>query len=94
MRTIQKETLDRLIMLERKYFLTGNEDLLDPHLEACKELSTQAYGRDNYWMAFFDLVSGIAGGICSLNPGISDASLYEIMRILGYEVVDGKEGEE
>lgn len=98
MRTIQKETFDRLIRLERKYHKTGDTDLLDARIRAGEQLAEQEMGKRaatvSGWLKFCDLASAIVGGRHSLKPDISDADLYEIMRILGYEVVDGKEPEE
>lgn len=94
MKQIKKSTLDELIRLERKYYRTHDTDILPGTHSKGFDLSNQAFGRDLSWIKFTDLVSAIVGGPSALKPHATNADIYAIFGILGFEVVDDTPGRE
>ena len=71
----------------RKYARTGDVDILDAKIETAKKLATQAYGKDNAWSAFSNLVDA-AVGVYALYPKCTNEELCELFRALKFEVLD------
>ena len=88
MKQINKATLDELIRLERKYWETSDTDILDARIKTAFELSSQAFGCDLSWIKFADIVSSIVGGSHALKPKATNADIYKVLELLGFEVAD------
>ena len=87
MKAIKKSTLLELARIVRKYAKTGDVDILDAKIEVAKELATQAYGKDNAWSAFSNLV-GAAVGVYALYPKCTNEEICKLFRDLKFEVLD------
>ena len=87
MKAIKKNTLLELARIVRKYARTGDVDILDAKIETAKKLATQAYGKDNAWLAFSNLVDA-ALGVYALYPKCTNEELCEMFRALKFEVLD------
>ena len=82
MRSVKKETMDELARIVRKYWATGDTDLFDAKYRKASELSEQAFGSDEKWLQFCDIVDG---AIC-LNRNVSNDIIYKIFGLLGINV--------
>ena len=87
MKAIKKSTLLELARIVRKYARTGDIDILSAKFEIAKKLATQAYGKDNAWSAFSNLVDA-AVGVYALYPKCTNEELCELFRALKFEVLD------
>ena len=87
MKAIKKSTLLELARIVRKYVRTGDVDILSAKFETAKKLATQAYGKDNAWSAFSNLVDA-AVGVYALYPKCTNEELCEMFRALKFEVLD------
>ena len=87
MKAIKKSTLLELARIVRKYARTGDVDILDAKIETAKKLAIQAYGKDNAWSAFSNLVDA-AVGVYALYPKCTNDELCELFRALKFEVLD------
>ena len=87
MKVIKKSTLLELARLTRKYAKTGDVDILPARIETAKKLAIQAYGKDNAWSAFLNLVDA-AVGVYALYPKCTNEELCELFRALKFEVLD------
>ena len=87
MKSIKKSTLLDLARITRKYARTGDVDILPARIETAKKLATQAYGKDNAWSAFSNLVDA-AVGVYALYPKCTNEELCELFRALKFEVLD------
>ena len=87
MKAIKKSTLLELARIVRKYARTGDVDILDAKIETAKKLAIQAYGKDNAWSAFSNLVDA-AVGVYALYPKCTNEELCELFRALKFEVLD------
>ena len=87
MKAIKKSTLLELARIVRKYARTGDVDILSAKFETAKKLATQAYGKDNAWSAFSNLVDA-AVGVYALYPKCTNEELCEMFRALKFEVLD------
>ena len=89
MKAIKKSTLLELARLNRRCTRTNGENVvvLPAKTKAAKELATQAYGKDNAWSAFSDLVDA-AVGVYALYPKCTNEELCELFRALKFEVLD------
>ena len=82
MRSVKKETMDELARLVRKYWATGDKDILDAKHRKASELSEQAYGSAAKWIQFCDLLNGT---VC-FNRNVSNEIIYKIFGLLCIEV--------
>ena len=87
MKAIKKSTLLDLARITRKYARTGDVDILPARIETAKKLATQAYGKDNAWSAFSNLVDATVG-VYALYPKCTNEELCELFRALKFEVLD------
>ena len=87
MKSIKKSTLLELARIVRKYARTGDRDILSAKFETAKKLATQAYGKDNAWSAFSNLVDA-AVGVYALHPKCTDKEICDLFKALKFEVLD------
>ena len=87
MKAIKRSTLLELARIVRKYARTGDIDILSAKIETAKKLAIQAYGKDNAWSAFSNLVDA-AVGVYALYPKCTNEELCELFRALKFEVLD------
>ena len=87
MKAIKRSTLLELARVIRKYARTGDVDILDAKIETAKKLAIEAYGKDNAWSAFSNLVEA-AVGVYALYPKCTNEELCELFRALKFEVLD------
>jgi len=82
MRSVKKETMDELARIIRKYWATGDTDILDAKHRKARELSEQAFGSDAKWLQFCDIVDGAI----YLNRNVPNDTIYKIFGLLCIEV--------
>ena len=82
MRSVKKETMDELVRVVRKFWATGDGDILDLKHSKGHELSEQAYGSDAKWLPLLDIVDGVI----NLNQNTSNDTIYKIFGLLGINV--------
>ena len=82
MRSVKKETMDEMARIVRKYWATGDSDLFGAKYRKASELSEQAFGSDEKWLQFCDILDG---AIC-LNRNVSNDIIYKIFGLLCIEV--------
>lgn len=94
MKPILKENLDELIRLTKKYYRTGDVDILPAMRYAGDQLSLCVRGDVHASGAFRDTVSAIFGGF-GLKRDATYQDVYDVFALLGYEAVsDGNSGGE
>lgn len=83
-RTINKRDLDELIRLERKFYRTGDADILSARSVVCDDIAHAT-------MTGLFAISDIVGGILQTNglrPKATNAEIYAVFELLGWRVVD------
>jgi hypothetical protein len=93
MKPIPKENLDELIRLSKKYYRTGDVDLLPAQRQAAEQLSVSTRGDTLGGLAFSGMVSAMFSGF-GLKRDATYQDVYDVFALLGYEVVSGSEGGE
>lgn len=76
---VKKATIDNAVRLSRKHWKTGDVDILRARTPVLYELEKQT-GEKYSWIFFFDVL-----GLCCY--GTTNEQLYEVLQILGIEVV-------
>lgn len=92
MKPIPKEDLDELIRLTKKYYRTGDVDILAACTQAADRLSVSVRSNTLSSMAFADVVSAIFSGF-GLKRDATYQDVYDVFALLGYEVVSNSEGD-
>ena len=82
MKTIQKKTLDEAIRISRKYWETGDVDILEARYKRSSELSNQVFGENSKFCAFSDLIDSVL----NLNKGATNELIYAIFALVGINV--------
>ena len=90
MRSVKKETMDELARVIRKYWATGDTDILDATHRKARKLSEQAFGSDAKWLQFCDILNGAI----NLNQNTSNDTIYKIFGLLGINISAPVEAEE
>ena len=85
MKKINKKLLDELIRIERKYWKTGDTDLLDKQTLLAHDLSKFTFGNDGSWLKFSDFVGSIVASN-GLKKSATNQDIYNAFAVLGYEV--------
>lgn len=80
---IEKAKLDEAIRLSKKYYRTGDRDLITPLLAA----EDTAYRAESGW--FCTLLTAIT--LKRLDYNEPYQTYYDVLRVLGFEIVDGEE---
>lgn len=78
---LNKKDLDEAIRLERKYWQTGDIDLL-PALD--EDMSAAIYNEETHLYGLKSIVDGIAVSC----PYAKNETFYKVLEILGYEIID------
>ena len=86
MKTVSKTALDEVIRLTRKFYKTGDTDLLAAKHANCDAVSRGICGNDGMWLQISDLVTGILGGHTAVKPNATNQDIYDVFALLGYEV--------
>lgn len=71
---VSKLKMDKVIALIRKRNETGSIDYYDDAIDLCKKISLM------YWVDIIDLLTA------SLNFNATNDQIYEIFKVLGYEI--------
>lgn len=87
MKKINKKLLDELIRVIRKFWKTGDTDLLPLKTSLSFQLSTQVFGNENRWLAFSEFVGAIAGDR-GLKHSATNRDVYNAFAAIGYEVAE------
>jgi len=84
MRTVQKKTTDETIRISRKYWDTGDVDILDARYNLTKKLSNQAFESEHKYMSFGDLIDSVL----KLNKGATNELIYSVFELIGISVAE------
>ena len=84
MKTIQKKTLDEAIRISRKYWATGDIDVLQARYAQTVKLSEQSFGSNYKWCAFNDLIDSVL----HLNKGATNELIYAVFALVGINVTE------
>lgn len=79
MNKIPKSLIDEFIRVDKKYWKTGDVDILDKTINITKDIELKT---DKDWLIWKDFL----GGLCRLN--VSSNCIYGILETIGFEVVD------
>ena len=82
MKTIQKKTLDEAIRISRKYWATGDVDILEARYKQSSKLSNQAFGENSKFCAFSDLIDSVL----HLKKGATDELIHSVFALVGINV--------
>jgi hypothetical protein len=85
MKVIQRKMLDELIRLRRKYWKTGDVDVLPAGYEKAKEISNAVFGNIYRNTGFCGLVDAILSGN-GLRPNASNKDIYTAFEAVGFTV--------
>lgn len=89
MRWIDKRTLDEAIRLSRKYWKTGDVDILSARTLKARKLSYQYCGNEGTrWAVFQDCIDAAL----LLVPNCPNATIYSVFEVMGIKIL--KEGSE
>lgn len=83
MKKIEKKIFDAFLAITKRYWNTGNTELL-----VCKTALAEKLQRETGvdWLAFCNFADCIFQ-YKGLNPNTSYETIYEALKVLGYEVV-------
>jgi hypothetical protein len=81
---ITSKNLDEVMRLTRKYFKTGDTDILGARYTAAEACSIDLFGYKSEWLAVCEITSSILNG---LKKSASNKDVYAVLRVLGYKVV-------
>ena len=90
MKKIPKKQFDELVRLSRKFWEDIDTTLLKDRIDVAMEIR-EATGID--WVATIDFIDCIIRSTGIL-PGASDEMIYNLLRVLGWEVADEDEESE
>lgn len=79
MKKIPKSLIDELMRLSKKYWNTGDVDILDKTYNVAKEIELQT---NKSWSIWKDIIDSL----CRLN--VSSNCVYGIFETIGFEVGD------
>ena len=79
MNKIPKSLIDEFIRVDKKYWKTGDVDILDKTINITKDIELKT---NKDWCIWNELL----GGLCRLN--VSSNCIYGILETIGFEVVD------
>ena len=82
MKIVNKKSMDELIRISKKYWRTGDTDLLPARFKFAEELSDQAFGNDHNWCYILDLVNSAV----KFNKSITNETIYMMFALAGISV--------
>ena len=82
MKKVNKKPMDELIRISKKYWRTGDTDLLPARIKFSEELSNQAFGNDYNWCSFSELVNSAV----KFNKSITNETIYTMFALAGISV--------
>ena len=85
MKNIEKSKLDELIRLDRKYWDTGDTDILTAQRQVANEISCDLFGKTSMSNTISDAV-GVVISPFGLTSDKSNQQVYKLFEALGFEV--------
>lgn len=82
MKIVNKKSMDELIRISKKYWSTGDTDILPARIKWAEELSVQAFGNDHNWCYILDLVNSAV----KFNKSITNETIYMMFALAGITV--------
>lgn len=89
MKKIPKKSFDALLTFTRKYWKTGEHDLITAKIALAQSIQNDV-GVD--WLCFLNIADCILQSN-GFKPNASNGTIYSLLNVLGYEVVDDEEQE-
>ena len=89
MRTVKKKTADELCRVVRKFWKTGDEDILAKKHEILCQLAEECYGNTNKWSIFNDL-SNSAFSSYDFKPKATNQFFYDLLAMFDIDVVEAE----
>lgn len=82
MKIVNKKSMDELIRICKKYWRTGDTDIIRAIIKLAEELSDQAFGNNYNWCSFSDLVNSAV----KFNESITNQTIYRMFALAGISV--------
>ena len=92
-RIILKSELDKAIRISRKYWKTGDVDILAARSNAVKSISIKLTGEEYSAGAVQDVIDAMISGF-GLKQHATNQDIYDVFTLLGYEIKDDTEPDE
>ena len=89
MKTVKKKTADELCRVVRKFWKTGDEDILAKKHEILRQLAEECYGDKNKWGVFEDL-SNSAFSSYDFKPKATNQFFYDLLAMFDIEVAEAE----
>ena len=89
MKTVKKKTADELCRVVRKFWKTGDEDILAKKHEILYQLAEECYGDKNKWGVFEDLSSS-AFSSYDFKPKATNQFFYDLLAMFDIEVAEAE----
>ena len=89
MKTVKKKTADELCRVVRKFWKTGDGDILAKKHEILYQLAEECYGNKNKWSVFEDL-SNSAFSSCDFKPKATNQFFYDLLAMFDIEVAEAE----
>jgi hypothetical protein len=90
MKTVNKTTVDELCRVVRKYWKTGDTDILSKKHEILCSLAEECYGNSYKWSVFDYLVSATFSSY-GFKANATNGFYYDLLKMFDIEVVEVKE---
>ena len=91
MKQVSKKRMDDLIRISRKFWKTGDKDLLGTRTNIARGLSASAFnGNDGRWDDFQNIVD-LCTRSWSFLPNATNTQIYSVFSVFDIEVVDDTE---
>ena len=87
MKTVSKNTVDELCRVVRKYWKTGDTDILSKKHEILRLLAEECYGNRNKWNVFEELVSATFSSY-GFKANATNKFYYDLLKMFDIEVVE------
>ena len=89
MKTVKKKTADELCRVVRKFWKTGDEDILAKKHEILYQLAEECYGDKNKW-SIFENLSNSAFSSYDFKAKATNQFFYDLLAMFDIDVVEAE----
>lgn len=90
MKTVSKNAVDELCRVVRKFWETGDADILSKKHEILYLLAEECYGNRNKWSVFDELVN-VTFSPYGFKANATNGFYYDLLKMFDIEVIEVKE---
>ena len=90
MKTVSKNAVDELCRVVRKFWETGDADILSKKHEILYLLAEECYGNRNKW-SVFDELANAAFSAYGFKANATNGFYYDLLKMFDIEVIEVKE---